>query len=293
MPSWRQGPGPWARRLLRWRTGRARRSAHRRCPPADEEDAYVRGRPGRQHPARVPLQLARVHRLVRPAVPSCRCPRPPPPSPGYLTDLAWHGARVGTMSRRLSAIKFAPQAAEPARPDHGTPGSSRSGRASAAAPTAPRPSRPPRSCRPNCSTSSTPAPRRRLGAPAARRLNPDQAGARDRAPLRPVGLVAALRRSELAALTVADVTDHLNGLVLSLPPGPRPTRPANRPNSSSPPVRQPSPAGRPYILRSATSVSPSTWSSYARADRVPVLHAAIPRRRSVTQVPPRFESSTL
>ena len=177
-------------------------------------------------------------------------------------------------------------------PDHGTPGSSRSGRASAA-PTAPRPSRPPRSCRPNCSTSSTPAPRRRLGAPAARRLNPDQAGARDRAPLRPVGLVAALRRSELAALTVADVTDHLNGLVLSLPPGPRPTRPANRPNSSSPPVRQPSPAGRPYILRSATSVSPSTWSSYARADRVPVLHAAIPRRRSVTQVPPRFESSTL
>jgi integrase len=45
---------------------------------------------------------------------------------------------------------------------------------------------------------------------------PDLTGARDRALLL-VGFVAALRRSELAALTVDQVADHPNGLVLTLP----------------------------------------------------------------------------
>ena len=45
---------------------------------------------------------------------------------------------------------------------------------------------------------------------------PDLAGARDRALLL-VGFVAALRRSELAALTLDQVAEHPNGLVLTLP----------------------------------------------------------------------------
>ncbi len=45
---------------------------------------------------------------------------------------------------------------------------------------------------------------------------PDLAGLRDRALLL-VGFVAALRRSELAALHVADIAEHPSGLVLSLP----------------------------------------------------------------------------
>jgi hypothetical protein len=49
-----------------------------------------------------------------------------------------------------------------------------------------------------------------------RSTEPALAGLRDRA-LLPVGFVAALRRSELAALAVADVAEHANGLVLSLP----------------------------------------------------------------------------
>jgi hypothetical protein len=43
---------------------------------------------------------------------------------------------------------------------------------------------------------------------------PDLAGHRDRALLL-VGFVAALRRSELAALTVEQVNEHPNGLVVS------------------------------------------------------------------------------
>ena len=49
-----------------------------------------------------------------------------------------------------------------------------------------------------------------------RPAEPDLAGLRDRALLL-VGFVAALRRSELAALTVDAIAEHSNGLVLSIP----------------------------------------------------------------------------
>ena len=59
---------------------------------------------------------------------------------GYLTVLAGHGAKVGTMSRRLSAIRLPTGSATcPTRPR--TPASSPSGKGSAA-PTPPGPSRP-------------------------------------------------------------------------------------------------------------------------------------------------------
>ncbi len=50
---------------------------------------------------------------------------------------------------------------------------------------------------------------------AKRPPEPDLAGLRDRALLL-VGFVAALRRSELAALTVDQVAEHPNGLVLAI-----------------------------------------------------------------------------
>jgi len=49
-----------------------------------------------------------------------------------------------------------------------------------------------------------------------RPAQPDLAGARERALLL-VGFVAALRRSELAALAVEHVAEHPNGLVLTMP----------------------------------------------------------------------------
>jgi len=133
---------------------------------------------------------------------------------GYLTDLARHGAKVGTMSRRLSAIRFAHQLQ-----DHPDP--TRNARVLAvwegirrthgAPPEQATPLMPPHlwdvldAC-PTTKTWRTPG----------RPPEPDLAGARDRA-LILVGFVAALRRSELAALTVEDITDHDNGLVLTLP----------------------------------------------------------------------------
>ena len=132
----------------------------------------------------------------------------------YLTELARAGAKVGTLSRRLSAIRFAhqlrdlpdPTAAarvvavwEGIRRTHGAP------------PEQATPLMPPElldviaAC-PTTKTWKTPG----------RAAEPDLAGLRDRALLL-VGFWAALRRSELAALTVVQVTDHLNGLVLALP----------------------------------------------------------------------------
>jgi site-specific recombinase XerD len=133
---------------------------------------------------------------------------------GYLSDLARHGAKVGTMSRRLSAIRFAhrlqglPDPCEHARVvavwegirrTHGAP------------PEQAGPLMPPELFHvlDACPITKT---WRTKGRPA----EPDLDGARDRALLL-VGFVAALRRSELAALGVDHVAEHPNGLVLTLP----------------------------------------------------------------------------
>jgi integrase len=59
-------------------------------------------------------------------------------------------------------------------------------------------------------------PQTRTWKTPGRAAEPDLAGLRDRALLL-IGFFAALRRSELSALTVDQVTEHPNGLVLTLP----------------------------------------------------------------------------
>jgi len=144
-----------------------------------------------------------------------RTPLPAAPATltGYLTDLARAGAKVGTMSRRLSAIKFAHRLAklddptanarvlavwEGIRRTHGAP--------------------------PEQSTPLMPpvlfdvldaCPVTKVWKTKGRPPEPDLAGARDRALLL-VGFVAALRRSELAALRVEHVEHHPRGLVLTI-----------------------------------------------------------------------------
>ena len=133
---------------------------------------------------------------------------------GYLSDLARHGAKVGTMSRRMSAIRFAhrlrglPDPAEHARViavwegirrTHGAPPEQ-------AAPLMP----------PELFHVLDACPSVKVWRTPGRSAEPDLAGARDRALLL-VGFVAALRRSELAALAVEHVAEHSNGLVLTLP----------------------------------------------------------------------------
>jgi len=133
---------------------------------------------------------------------------------GYLTALAGRGAKVGTMSRRLSAIKFAHRLRdlpdptrnarviavwEGVRRTHGAPPEQ-------AAPLMP----------PELFDVLAACPSTRTWRTRGRQPEPDVAGARDRALLL-VGFVGALRRSELAALTVDRVAEHPNGLVLTLP----------------------------------------------------------------------------
>lgn len=141
-------------------------------------------------------------------------PAAPATITGYLTDLAHAGAKVGTMSRRLSAMKFAHQLRnlpdptrnarvvavwEGIRRTHGAPPEQ-------SAPLMP----------PELFDVVTACPNQKVWKSKGRMPEPDLAGARDRALLL-VGFVAALRRSELAALRVEDIEDHVNGLVLTLP----------------------------------------------------------------------------
>jgi site-specific recombinase XerD len=131
---------------------------------------------------------------------------------GYLTELARAGAKVGTMSRRLSAIRFAHQLHdlpdpttgarvvavwEGIRRTHGAP------------PDQAAPLMPPQllDVLDACPTTRT---------WKTRAAEPNLAGLRDRALLL-VGFFAALRRSELAALAVDQLAEHPNGLVLALP----------------------------------------------------------------------------
>ena len=139
-------------------------------------------------------------------------PAEPATISGYLTDLARAGAKVGTMARRLSAIRFAHQMAEQPDPTraarvvavwegirrtHGTP------------PEQSTPLMPPAlfDAVASCPTTKT---------WKTRPAEPDLAGLRDRAILL-VGFFAALRRGELTALTVAQISSHDRGLVLTLP----------------------------------------------------------------------------
>lgn len=132
----------------------------------------------------------------------------------YLTELARAEAKVGTMSRRLSAIRFAHQLRdhpdpttgarvvavwEGIRRTHGAPPEQ-------ASPLMP----------PDLFDVLTACPTHKIWKTKGRPPEPDLTGLRDRALLL-VGFFGALRRSELAALTVDDIGEHPNGLVIALP----------------------------------------------------------------------------
>lgn len=132
----------------------------------------------------------------------------------YLTFLASHGARVGTMARRLSALRFAhrvrdlPDPTEHARVmavwegirrTHGRPPEQ-------ATPLMP----------PELWDVLAGCPTVRNWKDPRRAPEPHLAGLRDKTLLL-VGFVAALRRGEIVALDVEDVVEHPNGLVLSIP----------------------------------------------------------------------------
>lgn len=139
-------------------------------------------------------------------------PAAPEALTGYLTELAAAGAAVGTMSRRLSAIRFAHATADLPDPTTGArvlgvwEGIRRTH------------TRPPDQARPlmppllfdvldACPTTRT---------WTTRPAEPDLAGLRDRALLL-VGFATALRRSELASLDVEHLTDHPLGQVATIP----------------------------------------------------------------------------
>ena len=141
-----------------------------------------------------------------------------PPAPGtvtgYLTELARAGAKVGTMSRRLSAIRFAARLRnqvdptanarvvavwEGIRRTHGAP-----------------PEQAATLMPPELFDVLAACPQVKRYKTRGRASEPDLAGLRDTALLL-VGFVAALRRSELADLQVDEVAEHTNGAVLTLP----------------------------------------------------------------------------
>ena len=132
----------------------------------------------------------------------------------YLVGLAQAGASVRTMSRRLSALRFAFRSRDMADPTtgarvtrvwegirrtHGAPPDQ-------AAPLMP----------PELLDVLAACPATRTWRTRGRPPEPDLAGARDRAVLL-VGFVGALRRSELVAMDLEHLADHDNGLVLSIP----------------------------------------------------------------------------
>jgi site-specific recombinase XerD len=132
----------------------------------------------------------------------------------YLTELARHGAKVGTMSRRLSAVRFAHTLrALPSPTDHARVTVVWEGirRTHNAEPDQSNPLMPP-----ELFDVVDACPMNKVWKAKKRAPEPDLAGLRDRALLL-VGFVAALRRSELAALAVTDIGEHPNGLVVSLP----------------------------------------------------------------------------
>lgn len=131
----------------------------------------------------------------------------------YLTYLAGHGAKVGTMSRRLSALRFAHQLRnlpsptdtarvmtvwEGIRRTHGEP-------ADQATPLLP----------PELFAVVDACPTTKVWRTRGRPPEPSLAGSRDRALLLD-GFVGAFRRSELAAIDVDDITPHPKGLVVAL-----------------------------------------------------------------------------
>ena len=131
----------------------------------------------------------------------------------YLTSLAGHGAKVGTMSRRLSAIRFGhrlrdlPDPTENARVVAVWEGIRRT---HATRPEQAMPLMPPQlwDVLDTCPVMKTWKTKGKVE-------EAHMAGLRDRA-LILVGFVAALRRSELVGLDVTDLTEHSNGLVIEL-----------------------------------------------------------------------------
>jgi integrase len=132
----------------------------------------------------------------------------------YLVFLAAAGAKVGTMARRLSALRFAfrmrglrdpTEAArvvavwEGIRRTHGAPPDQ-------AAPLMP----------PELLDVLEACPETKTWRTPVRPPEPDLAGARDKALLL-VGFVGALRRSELVALDFEHVNDHPQGFVVTIP----------------------------------------------------------------------------
>ncbi len=132
----------------------------------------------------------------------------------YLVFLAAAGAKVGTMARRLSALRFAfrlrglsdPTGAarvvavwEGIRRTHGPPPLQ-------AAPLMP----------PELLDVLEACPDTRTWRTRGRPPEPDLAGARDKALLL-VGFVGALRRSELVTLDFEHVNEHPQGLVVTIP----------------------------------------------------------------------------
>lgn len=145
-----------------------------------------------------------------------RAPLPAAPATitAYLTMLAESGAKVGTMSRRLSSMKFAhrvrdlPDPTENARVlvvwegirrRHGAPPEQ-------ATPLLP----------PALHDVLDACPHQKVWKDPRRPPESDLAGLRDRVLLL-VGFVGGLRRSELAAIDVEHLVPHERGLVLTVP----------------------------------------------------------------------------